>query len=40
MLKDLGERHDSGAKIALLTLLADGYPKERIEKTIVCMVLR
>ena len=33
MLKDLGERHDSGVKITLLTLPADGYPKERIEKT-------
>ena len=33
MLKDLGERHDSGVKITLLTLPADGYPKERIGKT-------
>lgn len=33
MLKGLGERHDSGVKITLLTLPADGYPKERIEKT-------
>ena len=33
MLKGLGERHDSGIKITLLTLPADGYPKERIEKT-------
>lgn len=33
MLKGLGERHDEGVKITLLTLPADGYPKERIEKT-------
>src|SRR5699024_1880907 len=33
MLKDLGECHDSGVKITLLTLPADSYPKERIEKT-------
>ena len=33
MLKKLGERHDEGVKITLLTLPADGYPKERIEKT-------
>ena len=33
ILKDLGERHDLGVKITLLTLPADSYPKERIEKT-------
>ena len=33
LLKDLGERHVSGVKITLLTLLTDGYPKEYIEKT-------
>ena len=29
----LEERHDAGVKITLLTLNADGYPKERIEKS-------
>ena len=32
-IKTLGERHDAGVKITLLTLPGDGYPKERIEKT-------
>lgn len=33
ILKNLGERHDAGVKITLLTLPAEGYPKEHIEKT-------
>ena len=33
ILKTLEERHDSGVKITLLTLSADNYPQQRIEKT-------
>ena len=33
ILKTLEERHDSGVKIILLTLSADNYPQQRIEKT-------
>ena len=33
VLQVLGERHDAGVKITLLTLSADCYPKDRMEKT-------